>query len=246
MAKVEQWKDGDKLYVLTDGPSITASELGKILLEIGSVAAKVERIVSTTWGDRDGYTVLEIAPDDLTVKGQPPTVVLSYPEFLVGATLVEKGTRQRDGDDVILVTPVYVRFLKELEKDPNALYHLTPRQFEELIAGGYREAGFDEVILTPASGDRGRDVIAVSKEFGTIRIVDQVKLYAPTHLVTAEEVRALYGVLTLDRGASKAIVSTSSAFAPGIYTEFADVMPGRLSLRDGAAIAAWLKKQGKP
>jgi restriction system protein len=67
--------------------------------------------------------------------------------------------------------------LKELERDPNALYQLDSRQFEELIAGGYEEDGCDEVILTPQSGDRGRDVIATSKKWGTVRIIDQVKLF---------------------------------------------------------------------
>jgi hypothetical protein len=46
--------------------------------------------------------------------------------------------------------------------------------------GGYnswviKKAGFEEVILTPRSGDHGRDVIATKKALGTIRVIDQVK-----------------------------------------------------------------------
>jgi len=95
---------------------------------------------------------------------------------------------------------------------------LEPRQFEELIAGAYEEEDCDEVILTPRSGDRGRDVIATSRLFGTVRILDQVKLYR--RVVEADDVRALHGVLGLDQGASKGVITTTSAFAPGVYDEF--------------------------
>lgn len=75
---------------------------------------------------------------------------------------------------------------------------------------------------------------------GTIRILDQVKLYRPNRVVEAEDVRALYGVLSLDQGASKGIVTTTSTFAPGVYPEFERLIPGRISLRDGAALREWL------
>ena len=159
---------------------------------------------------------------------------------------MEKGSRTDQGDIVIAVTPVFRRFLKELERNANALHELDSRQFEELIAGAYDEAGFDEVVLTPRSGDLGCDVIATSKEFGTIRILDQVKLYSAHRVVEANDVRALYGVLSLDQGASKGIITTSSSFAPGVADEFASLVPGRLSFRDGNDVREWLHKFDKP
>lgn len=174
------------------------------------------------------------------LTGQLPTVLISLPEILVGAVLVERGDKHPDGDIIIAVTPVFRRFLRELERDPNSLYQLDPRQFEELIAGAYEEEGCDEVILTPRSGDRGRDVIATSRLFGTVRILDQVKLYSPHRVVEADHVRALNGVLGLDQGASKGIVTTTSTFAPGVYDEFKPLIPGRISLRNGAELREWL------
>jgi len=47
-----------------------------------------------------------------------------------------------------------------LRRDPAVLYQIDPWKFEEIIAGAYTRAGFDEVILTPRSGDGGKDVIA--------------------------------------------------------------------------------------
>lgn len=64
-------------------------------------------------------------------------------------------------------------------------------RWEEIIAGAYQKAGFDEVTLTSRSGDFGRDVIAVKHGLGTIRIIDQVKAYSPNRLVTADDVRSL-------------------------------------------------------
>jgi len=188
----------------------------------------------------EAVRVIDIPNAELVASGQPPTVKVSLPEILIGAALVEKGNKVPDGDIIIAVTPVFRRFLRELERDPNALYKLDSRQFEELIAGAYEEDGCDEVILTPRSGDKGRDVIATSKVFGTIRILDQVKLYSPHRVVEAEDVRALHGVLGLDQGASKGIITTTSTFAPGVYDEFKSLIPGRISLRNGAQLREWL------
>ena len=54
-------------------------------------------------------------------------------------------------------------------------------KWEEMIAGAYSRAGFDEVILTPRSGDYGRDVIAIRKGIGCIKIIGSVKAYKPGH-----------------------------------------------------------------
>ena len=89
-----------------------------------------------------------------------------------------------------------------IKKDPGIVFQLSAEKWEEIIAGAYAQAGFDKVILTPRSGDFGRDVIAIKKGLGEIRIIDQVKAYKPGHLVKANDVRALMGVLQND-GASK-------------------------------------------
>jgi Restriction endonuclease len=46
-------------------------------------------------------------------------------------------------------------------------------------------------------------------------VIEQVKAYKPMHLVTANDVRALIGVLA-GHGASKGCLSTTSDFAPMI------------------------------
>jgi len=126
-------------------------------------------------------------------------------------------------------------------------YEIDPRQWEELVAGAFDRAGYDEVILTPRSNDRGRDVIAVKKGVGSIRVVDSVKAYKPGHLVRHDDVRALMGVLQGDLKASKGIVTTTSSFAPNISKDpfIAPLIPYRLELMDGIKLKKWLIELAK-
>jgi restriction system protein len=82
---------------------------------------------------------------------------------------------------------------------------LTPEAWEELIAGAFKKDGYDEAILTPRSGDHGRDVIAIRRG---------LKAYAPNRLVPYDAVRALPGVMLGELDASKGIVTTTSDFPP--------------------------------
>ncbi len=121
-----------------------------------------------------------------------------------------------------------------------ARYH---REFEIFIADCYKLAGWSHVELTPQRGDGGRDVIATRNDIGTIRILEQTKAYAPGTLVTHHDVRAMIGVLSIDRSASKGIITTTSDFQPTIQRseEFTPYMPSRLELRNGNNLREWLR-----
>ncbi|MFC1805660.1 restriction endonuclease, partial [Planctomycetota bacterium] len=102
--------------------------------------------------------------------------------------------------------------------------------------------GWDEVTITPRSGDGGRDIIAVKRGICTIRIIDQVKAYSPDRRVTANDVRALLGVLSSDLNVSKGIVTTTAEFAPRIHEDrsIKPFVPYRLELKDGVRLRRWL------
>lgn len=136
----------------------------------------------------------------------------------------------------------WFRILDLLRSDPGAAYRIDSRTWEEIIAGAYKRAGFDEVILTPRSGDKGRDVVATKHGVGSIRVFDQVKAYRPGHLVTAEEVRAMLGVVTGAMNVSKGIVTTTSGFAPRLTEDdfIKPFIPYRLELKDRDALLSWL------
>jgi len=160
----------------------------------------------------------------------------SSPSVLIQGIVV-LGSRSNEGHLIEAVSPPWFEIISRLLANPDEAYKLSARQWEEIVAGAYKKAGFDEVTLTPQSGDLGRDVIAVKKGLGTVRIIDQVKAYKPGHLVTADDVRALMGVLQGD-GASKGFLTTTSDFAPNLHKDplITPFIPSRLELIAGKVL----------
>jgi restriction system protein len=132
----------------------------------------------------------------------------TIPQLLI-QTITIAGGKTSEGRLIEAVALPWFDIIDVLRKDPSAAFQIPPEKWEEIIAGAYKKAGFDSVTLTPRSGDLGRDVIAVKKALGSIRVIDQVKAFAPNNLVTANDVRALIGVLETD-GASKGFLTTTS------------------------------------
>jgi restriction system protein len=127
------------------------------------------------------------------------------PQFIVKA-LLEFGDRTREGDLVRAVAIPWYEILATIARDRDAAYQIDSRKWEEIIARAWERDGYS-VILTPRSGDRGRDVIATKDGVGSVRIFDQVKAYRPGHIVNADEVRAMIGVITGAQNVSKLSVS---------------------------------------
>ena len=166
------------------------------------------------------------------------------PTLLRGTTLLDLGPKTDQGLIVQAVLVPWFEIVQEIERNPEFLFQFAEnsRQFEEFIAGAYEQAGC-EVELTPHSGDRGRDVIAKVPGPIPFRVLDQCKAFSPGHVVTANDVRAITGVLaSTDMNSSKGVVTTTSTFAPGVYEEFAPLMPYRIELRDGADLVNWLQE----
>lgn len=173
-------------------------------------------------------------------------IVESVLPFSFGA-IVKVELAIPDGEIITFVDPFYSHLVGEIGKNPEIIYQIDPRKWEELVAAAYDKAGFDEVILTPRSGDYGRDVIAIKKGFGSVKFIDQVKAYKQGHIVKADEVRAPLGVLYGERDASKAIFTTTSTFAPKIEADnfIKPFLPYRLELVDKEKlITRLLRKSG--
>ena len=160
--------------------------------------------------------------------------------------IVVPGAKTAEGQLIEAVALPWFDVIELLTKDPDLAFKISDRKWEEIIAGAYHKAGFEEVTLTPRSGDFGRDVIAVKRGLGTIRIIDQVKAYGPNHLVTADDVRALLGVLQGDK-ASKGFLTTTSDFAPKLRDDILlkPFMPAQLELINGKMLLARLEELAK-
>lgn len=95
-----------------------------------------------------------------------------------------------------------------LQDAPESVDEMTGVQFEEYVAGRLREAGWQEVTLTPATGDHGVDIVAVR---GQERYAIQCKRYrSAVDTKAVQEVYAGKGVYDADR----AVVVTNSTFTP--------------------------------
>jgi restriction system protein len=107
----------------------------------------------------------------------------------------------------------------------------------------FKQDNYDEVTLTPRSGDHGRDVIAIKRGVGCVKIIGSVKAYAPGSLVPYDDVRALLGVMSGELNVSKGIVTTTSDFPPKISNDpfIKPFLPTRLELINGAALREWLE-----
>jgi len=214
--------------------------------------------VARTNSEGDGFhNVSEIfrtlmrgwSSDPVPVDAVEPTIK-PLPEIVIQAAIIVPGDNVTEGVVIEAVGPAFFEILKQLQNDPAFLYKFSEydRDFEELIAGAYKREGWPEVVLTPRSNDKGRDIIASKPGFGSVRFIDQVKAYTPNHRVTANDVRAMIGVLTLEQNVSKGIVTTTSQFAPGIEKDenIKRLMPFRLELRDGKQLLDWLFKLYRP
>jgi restriction system protein len=176
----------------------------------------------------------------------PPIAVLErfaqqdIPGLLLQAVIIP-GDVTQEGRLIEAVAFPWFKIIAMMQRDPNVIYKLGWREWEEIIAGAYTQQGF-EVILTPRSNDKGRDVIASSRGIGCIRYFDQVKRYNPSRLVSAKDVRELLGVLTTHPNVSKGILTTTSDFAPGIAQDenFKRLMPYRLELKPKHVLLDWL------
>lgn len=128
--------------------------------------------------------------------------------------------------------------VEKLRKQPQHLYELSPRQFEELLAELLTDMGWD-VELTKETRDGGKDILAyLNTELGKILCLVEGKKYRYDRKIGVGLVRSLYGSLC-DHNASSAMLVTTSSFTADAK-EFQKKYEYQLSLRDFGDINQWL------
>jgi restriction system protein len=197
-----------------------------------------EEVVRDFWGHYQQIVIQIMTPWSAPRRLQAP---LSLSSIIIPDKKTAEGTLVRAS------TEVWLEIVSRLKGDWNEAFKIPPHKWEEIIAGAFDRAKFDEVILTPRSGDHGRDVIAIRKGVGCVKIIGSVKAYKSGHLVDYDDVRALLGVLSGEQNASKAILTTTSAFPPRILADpfIAPFLPTRLELLNGEQLQRWLIELAK-
>jgi restriction system protein len=184
-----------------------------------------------------GETAMGAIPDAIQrISESRDVVTLSMDAIIIPDGRTNEGTLVRS------CSAVWREIAEALHADWSEAFRIPWDKWEELVAGSFKKAGYDQVILTPRSGDFGRDVIATKTGVGSVKIIGSVKAYAPHRMVSQNEVRALLGVLGAERDASKALLTTTSGFAPKTADDpfIAPYLPTRLELMDGDGLQQWL------
>lgn len=135
--------------------------------------------------------------------------------------------------------------LDRILRDPVSMRSLDSRDFERFIATLIDQLGFEDVVITPRSGDQGRDVIATITVQGIpILFAFECKRYSEKNPVGPDIVRALLGtVMHRHTRANKGVLVTTSNLSPAarnfILTE--PLLDGK----DFDDIIEWLKEYSR-
>ena len=138
-----------------------------------------------------------------------------------------------------------ITLLDRVARDPRMMRALGARDFEGFVATLVEMLGFEDVVLTPRSGDDGRDVLATKRIHGiSILCAFECKRYAADHPVGPDIARSLLGVITHGATrATKGILVTTSYFTPAA-NKFILTEPS-LDGRDFDGIVAWLRDKSR-
>lgn len=170
--------------------------------------------------------------------------------FSAMSLLDEKGTYEEElysepedtssNEAQVVITTIDEQIKTYFKKNPEKLYDLSPRKFEELVAAILKDMGFD-VELTKATRDGGRDIIAhITNSVCSFLTHIECKKYAPDNKVGVGIIREVMGVHQI-RNATKSIIVTTGFFSKDAVKEAA-LVKNHLDLKDFNDLKEWLQK----
>lgn len=183
-----------------------------------------------------GATPFGAGPDEMPFNNRGPVVAICISSVVVPDHSAGSGTLIKS------TAALWLEIARALGQDWSVAYSIPAHRWEEIIAGAFHREKYDEVILTPRSGDHGRDIVATKWGVGSIKVIGSVKAYASGNLVSYDDIRALLGVMSGERDVSKGIITTTSDFPPKVLSDpfIAPFLPTRLELVNGRELQRWL------
>ena len=159
---------------------------------------------------------LEVPSDTLLILPETPQIITDV--GLVNSSLIER-----------------------VNKDPDFMYGMSTRQFEELVGELLEKEGY-KVTITPATRDGGKDLLIVEqKRVGNFVIYVECKRNSIVNPVGVRLVRELYGTVMADR-VNAGILVTSAYFSdPAI--RFKEEVKSQLSLIDYYKLKKWIDEE---
>lgn len=99
--------------------------------------------------------------------------------------------------------------IEKVAQNPDILYTIQPREFEEMVCELFERKGY-KVKLTKQTHDGGKDIIILNDSMlGDLIFYAECKRFAKNHPVEVSLVRELYGVVEADRATAGIMVTTS-------------------------------------
>jgi HJR/Mrr/RecB family endonuclease len=138
-----------------------------------------------------------------------------------------------------------VKLFEKISNDPNLMHGMNPIDFEYFIAELMDKSGFENIIVTPRSGDKGRDILA-TKTVCDVPIIFafECKKYAPNRKIKPEIMRALLGTVSHPQTkANKGVLVTTSSFTRGAKSFIAS--ESMLSGKDFNDLVKWINQVKK-
>lgn len=162
----------------------------------------------------ENYSLVYYHPDDMSDEDIAENKEINnkiITEIFTPDKKVDAATNKNESA-LIMLSPVNNKVLKYLSDNPEALYQLTDRKFEEVMAEIYSKLGYN-VELTKKTKDGGKDIIIRAPGIlGDFIYYVECKKYAANNPVGVAIVRAFDGVINMDR-VNGGIIATTSYFA---------------------------------
>ncbi len=131
--------------------------------------------------------------------------------------------------------------IDKVKSDPQFMYSMTTRQFEELVGELFTKEGYN-VTITQATVDGGKDLLIIEqKRIGNFVIYVECKRKEISNPVGVRLVRELYGTVMADR-ATAGILVTSSYFSRPAEA-FKEQVKSQLSLIDYYNLKKWIDEK---
>lgn len=190
-----------------------------------------ELLAETSWTTQ----VLNSAKEVIRAWVRRPDHVMDESSLAELATFAEG-----DRPEIIIgvVQELTLDLISHLKRQPDLLYQVSSRQFEELIAELLARHRWD-VKLTAASKDGGYDIFGVVHDVSGIESawIIECKRYARENKVGVDIVRALFGVMD-DLKVPNGMIATTSHFTRGVHQYKASRYD--LELRDYEGVLEWI------
>ncbi len=138
-----------------------------------------------------------------------------------------------------LTSAINDEIIARLSENPEKLYELEPRSFEELIARIFEGYGLS-VELTAPVRDGGRDIIAVAHQPAKLKFLIECKRYARHNKVGIALVQRLHGVVQGEEATVGLLATTSSFTDPALEFLGRPNVKYRLDGRDFEGVRQWL------